>query len=213
MTTVQTLPANILTPGDVHELLGLSRGASLEFEEILDLDPLSDFETQELTNLQELYFSYLTDRTLNEGQVKFLFISPLLKLAGFLSGDIKITLEENIATINIEVEDEGLTIKGRMDLLAIKRSQNTSFWILVVETKVGSGATRLATPQLLTYAYKAIGSQDHVWALASNGEDFQFFSVQQGHPPTYHYLPKLWLLDRKSSQILLQVLKAIRAAI
>jgi hypothetical protein len=213
MTAVQTLSATILTLGDVHELLGLRRGASLEFEDKLDLDPLSDTETQELTNLRELYFSYQADRTLNEGQVKFLFLSPLLNLAGFLSGDIKITLEENITDINIEIEEDGVSIKGRMDLLAVKRNQNVSFWILVVETKSGFGATRLATAQLLTYAYKGIADQDYVWGLATNGEDYQFYVIKQGSPPVYQQLPPLKLTHPKSSHTLLQVLKAIRTSI
>ncbi len=213
MTTIQTLPANNLTMADVHQLLGLCRGDSLEFEDTLDLEALSGTEIQELTSLQELYFSYQADRTLNEGQVKFLFISPLLKLAGFLSGDIKITLEENIADINIEVDDEGVAIKGRMDLLAVRRNQDTSFWILVVETKSGFGATRLATAQLLAYAYKGIEDQDYVWGLATNGEDYQFYLIKQSSPPIYQQLPPLKLTHPKSSQTLLQVLKSIRSAI
>ncbi len=213
MTAVQTQPATILTLGDVHELLGLRRGSSLEFEDTLELEPLSDTEIQDLTHLQELYFSYQDDRTLNEGQVKFLFISPLLKLAGFFSGDIKINLEENIADITIEVDDEEVAIKGRMDLLAVKRNQNMSFWILVVETKSGFGATRLATAQLLTYAYKGIEDQDYVWGLATNGEDYQFYMIKQGDPPVYQQLPPLKLTHPKSSHTLLQVLKAIRISI
>ncbi|MEN9226593.1 MAG: hypothetical protein Q6L60_13800 [Thermostichus sp. HHBFW_bins_43] len=213
MTAVQTRPANTLTLREVHELLGLRRGDSLEFEEKLDLPSLTEQEIAELTQLQDLYFSYLAEGTLNEGQVKFLFVSPLLKLAGFFSEEIYIDLEENIEEINIRQDDENLLITGRMDLLVLQREQKKSFWILVIETKAGIGSTRLATAQLLTYAYRGIESQDHVWGLATNGEDYQFFFLQRGSPPTYHYLPKLWLLDRKSIHRLLQVLKSIRATL
>ncbi|MFS8781050.1 restriction endonuclease subunit R [Synechococcus sp. R55.6] len=210
MTAVQTRPANTLTLREVHELLGLCRGDSLEFEEKLDLPPLTEREIEELTQLQELYFSYLADDTLNEGQVKFLFVSPLLKLAGFLSSDIKINLEENIADIIVEEEEGQVAIKGRVDLLAIRRGARESFWILVIETKGGTVATSLAIAQLLTYAYKGIKNQEFVWGLATNGEDYQFILLQQGSPITYHYLPKLGLLDSKSIHRLLQVLKSIR---
>jgi len=169
MTAVQTRPANTLTLREVHELLGLCRGDSLEFEEKLDLPPLTEREIEELTQLQELYFSYLADDTLNEGQVKFLFVSPLLKLAGFLSSDIKINLEENIADIIVEEEEGQVAIKGRVDLLAIRRGARESFWILVIETKGGTVATSLAIAQLLTYAYKGIKNQEFVWGLATNG--------------------------------------------
>ncbi|MEN9232400.1 MAG: hypothetical protein Q6L68_15995 [Thermostichus sp. DG02_5_bins_236] len=213
MTAVQNRPANTLTLREVHELLDLRRGDSLEFEEKLDLPPLTEQEIEELTQLQELYFSYLADDTLNEGQVKFLFVSPLLKLAGFLSSDIKINLEENIADIHVEAEESQVAIKGRMDLLAIRRGTRAPFWILVVETKGGTGATSLGMAQLLTYAYKGIENQESVWGLATNGEDYQFVFLQRGSPNTYHYLPKLGLLDRRAIHRLLQVLKSIRATL
>ncbi|MEN9223432.1 MAG: hypothetical protein Q6M04_13445 [Thermostichus sp. BF3_bins_97] len=213
MTAVQTRPANTLTLREVHELLGLRRGDSLEFEEKLDLPSLTEQEIAELTQLRELYFSYLAEGTLNEGQVKFLFVSPLLKLAGFLSVDIKIYLEENIAEINIEEEENQITIRGRMDLLAVKRGNRKPFWILVIEAKGGTGSTNLGIAQLLTYAYKGLETQKSVWGLATNGDDYQFFLINQGSPPDYQQMPPLKLTYPKSSGTLLQVLKAIRATL
>ncbi len=47
MTAVQTRPANTLTLREVHDLLGLCRGDSLEFEEKLDLSPLTEREIED----------------------------------------------------------------------------------------------------------------------------------------------------------------------
>ena len=53
---------------------------------------------------------------------------------------IKITLEENIADIN--VKDENKIIKGRMDVLAVTKTeaniQITPLWVVLIETKNSS---------------------------------------------------------------------------
>jgi HSP20 family molecular chaperone IbpA len=45
-------------------------------------------------------------------------------LAGFYQSTIKVTLEENIAGISIE--DEDTIIKGRMDILAVNKTEGKS---------------------------------------------------------------------------------------
>ncbi|MGH2414524.1 MAG: hypothetical protein ACRDEA_12735 [Microcystaceae cyanobacterium] len=134
-----------------------------------------------------------------------------MKLAGFYHPSIKITLEENIA--DISVEDEDTIIKGRMDILAVNKTQGrtvlTPFWILVIESKNSSFNATEGLPQLLTYGYTSLEQQTSVWGLTTNGMDYQFVYIQQGNPPTYQVLPKLDITRPESSSELLQVLKAI----
>ncbi|WP_256875158.1 hypothetical protein [Nostoc sp. C052] len=85
----------------------------------------------------------------------------------FYQSSIKITLEENIADISIE--DEDTNIKGRMDILAVSKTQKrivtTPFWILVIESKNSSFNALERLSQLLTYAYKSLENQTSVWGV------------------------------------------------
>lgn len=134
-----------------------------------------------------------------------------MKLAGFYQPSIKITLEENIA--DISVEDEDTNIKGRMDILAVNKTQGkkvtTLFWILVIESKNSSFNALEGLPQLLTYVYKSLENQTSVWGVTTNGMDYQFVYIQQANPPIYQLLPKLDITRSESSIELLQVFKSI----
>ncbi len=159
-----------------------------------------------------MFHDYYAEGKISEGQVKFLFISPLLWLSGFYQSNIKISLEENIS--DIFIEDEDTVIKGRMDILAVSKNKNhkldnTYFWILVIEAKNASINALEGLPQLLAYAYKSLEQQQFVWGLTTNGVDYRFVYLQQGNPVTYQLLPQLNLLDSEPSLQLLQVLKAI----
>ena len=210
MTT--TLDASNLRLEDVQRLLKFEEQLNDSITSLLSLNSLTEFEQQELSEIRNLFRSYYAGGKISEGQIKFLFLAPLMKLAGFYQPSIKITLEENIAGISIV--DEDTNIKGRMDLLAVNKTQGktvtTPFWILVLETKNSSANASEGLPQLLTYAYPSLDQQTSVWGLTTNGMDYQFVYIQQGNPPIYQLLPKLDITRPESSIELLQVLKAIR---
>jgi hypothetical protein len=209
MTT--TLDASNLRLADVQQLLKIEEQLNDSFTSLLTLEELTEFEQQQLLQIRNLFHSYYAAGKISEGQIKFLFIAPLMQLAGFYQPSIKITLEENIAEISIE--DEQTNIKGRMDILAVNKTQGkivtTPFWILVLETKNSSVNASEGLPQLLTYAYTSLDTQPSVWGLTTNGMDYQFVYMQQGNPPKYHLLPKLDITRPESSTKLLQVLKTI----
>lgn len=143
--------------------------------------------------------------------MKALTTFPLLRLAGFYQPPLKISLEQYIA--DTIIEDEDTTITGRLDILAVNKTQpittNASFWVLVIESKNSSVAPSAGLPQLLTYACKSLEHQASVWGLATNGELYQFVSMRQGNPPTYQLMPIISLMDAQPSIQLLQVFKAI----
>jgi hypothetical protein len=209
MTT--TLDSKNLFLKDVHRLLKIERRPNNSFTSLLSLESLSEVEQQELEEICNNFDTYYAEAKISEGQVKFLFLSPLMWLAGFYQSTIKITLEENIAEISIE--DEDTIIKGRMDILAVNKTEakttTTPFWILVVEAKNSSVEALEGLPQLLTYAYQSLEHQEAVWGLTTNGLRYQFVYLQQGNPPTYQLLPELNLIDSDRTIHLLQVLKAI----
>ncbi|WP_373527026.1 restriction endonuclease subunit R [Nostoc sp.] len=209
MTT--TLDARNLSLEDVQRLLKFEEQLNGSITSLLCLESLTDFEQQELSQIRNLFRSYYAADKISEGQIKFLFIAPLMNLAGFYNSSIKITLEENIA--DISVEDEDTNIKGRMDILAVNKTQEkkvtTPFWILVLEAKNSSFNASEGLPQLLTYAYKSLENQTSVWGVTTNGMDYQFVYMQQGNPPIYQLLPKLDITRSESSIELLQVFKSI----
>ncbi|BAZ14956.1 hypothetical protein NIES4071_68260 [Calothrix sp. NIES-4071] len=207
-----TLDASNLTLNKVKALLKFQEQVNNSFRSLLTLEPLTESEQEELEEIRELFNSYYGDGKISEGQIRFLFLAPLLKLAGFYTPRIKILLEEKIA--DILIEDKDRLIKGRMDILALNRQieeeiEITPFWILVLETKNSSTNALEGLPQLLTYAYDAIKEQSSVWGLCTNGMDYQFVYIQQANLPVYQLLPKLDITRANSSVQLLQVLKAI----
>ncbi|MBW4561996.1 MAG: restriction endonuclease subunit R [Mojavia pulchra JT2-VF2] len=206
-----TLDTRNLRLRDVQDLLHFEEQLNDSITSLLSLETLTEFEQQELHIIRNIFRDYYSEGKISEGQIKFLFLAPLMKLAGFYQPSIKITLEENIA--DIYVEDEDTNIKGRMDILAVKKSQErtvtTPFWILVIESKNSSLNALEGLPQLLTYAYTSLENQTSVWGLTTNGMDYQFVYMQQGNPPIYQLFPKLDLTRSDSSVELLQVFKSI----
>lgn len=206
-----TLDARNLSLKDVHRLLKIERRLNNSFTSLLSLEHLKEIEQQDLDEIRNNFYEYYSEDKISEGEVKFLTIAPLMWLAGFYQPTIKITLEEKIAEIS--VEDEDTIIKGRMDILAVNKTEakttTTPFWILVIESKNSSVEALEGLPQLLTYAYKGLEHQESVWGLTTNGLRYQFVYLQQGNPPTYQLLPEVNLIDSERTIQLLQVLKAI----
>jgi len=203
-----TLQAKNLTLEDVQNLLGLKEQFDASFSDLLTLQPLTEFEQQELTQIRNDFRHYIASGKVSEGQVKFLVVAPLMRLAGFYKVPLAITLEEDIA--EIEITDEDISIKGRIDILTVKKSPaKATFWILVIEAKNSEIAALTGLPQLLTYACKSLDHQPMVWGLATNGVTYQFVYLSHGHTPIYRLLPDLSLFNSERSLQLLQVLKAV----
>ncbi|MFE1748661.1 restriction endonuclease subunit R [Coleofasciculus sp. H7-2] len=206
-----TLNARNLSLDDIHRLFGFHKQYNGSFTPLLSLEPLTEFEQQELVQIRNDFERYLTAGKVSEGQVKLLTVAPLLRLAGFYRYPIQITLEENIADINIT--DEDTIITGRFDILAVNKTPqttaNVSFWVLVIEAKNSQVEAFTGLPQLLTYAYKSLEHQTSVWGLTTNGLRYQWVYIQRGNPPTYLLMPELNLIDSERLIQLLQVLKAI----
>ncbi|TAG19890.1 MAG: restriction endonuclease subunit R [Oscillatoriales cyanobacterium] len=177
----QNLEASQLSLNDVRHLLKLEELEGEGFTDFFSLEPLTESEQQELLKLRNDFRRYLSAGKVSEELVKFLVLSPLMRLTGFFDIPIVLTMEDSIP---IEVEDKDTLIKGRLDILAVNQPDAeigaTPFWILVVEAKNSAIA-----------------------------ESYRFVRVTRGNPCTYQILPELNLIDRERSLLLAQVLKAI----
>lgn len=197
-----TLNASNLFLDDVHRLLHLEQQSNGSLTTLLFLEPLTEIEQQEILQIRNDFWRYLSAGKVYEGLVKFIALAPLMRLAGFYQYPIKIILEESIA--DIDIEDEDTKITGRMDILAVNKAMSIttgmSFWILVIETKNTLAGAFAGLPQLLTYAYKSLEHQESVWGLTTNGLNYQFVYLYQGNPPTYQLMPELNLIDSERRQ-------------
>ncbi|MEH2120306.1 restriction endonuclease subunit R [Nostoc sp.] len=204
-----TVEASSLSLNDVHRFLKLEKLSNASFTDFLSLEPLSEFEQQDLLRIRSDFERYLNAGKISEGLVKFLTIAPLMRLAGFYDVPIRLTMEDSIA---IAVEDEDRRITGRMDILAINSPQSNiapPFWVVVIETKNSAIEVGEGLPQLLTYAFKSLNQQPSVWGLVTNGLRYQFFHVRDNQQPTYQLMPLLNLNESPDAIELLQVFKAI----
>jgi hypothetical protein len=206
----QNLDASQLSLNHVRRLLKLERQPGGSFAEFLSVEPLTEFEQQQLLEISNDFCRYLEVGKVSEELVKFLSVAPLMRLTGFFKFPVVLTMEDSIP---IEVEDKDTLIKGRLDILAVNQPDaeiaTTQFWILVVEAKNSALDSWAGLPQLLTYAYKSLQQQPSVWGLTTNGRNYQFVHLTRGNPCNYQILPELSLTDRERLLLLGQVLKAI----
>jgi hypothetical protein len=97
-------------------------------------------------------------------------ISPLLDLAGFYQSPLRIETE---SSIEIKTEDEGLMIKGRIDVLVIKNR----LWLLVIESKRSDFSVTTAIPQALAYMIANPTVDQATFGMICNGSEFLFLKA------------------------------------
>ncbi|HBB32839.1 MAG TPA: restriction endonuclease subunit R [Cyanobacteria bacterium UBA8803] len=207
MTTLNT---ENLTLREVHLLLGLQKRPMGSFRLFLSLEPLTEFEQQELIQIADDFDNYLIAGKVSEGLVKALTTFPLMRLAGLYRLPLAMNLEEGIERVNIEDEETFAT--GRFDILSINQTASNGsnpFWLLVIESINSSVDLSAGLPHLLNYAFKSLAYQESVWGLVTNGLRYQFVYLRQGIPPTYQIMPDLNLFEPERARVLLQVMKAI----
>jgi len=206
----ENLEASKISLNDVLHLLKLEEQEAGTFTDYFSLEPLTELEHQELLKIRNDFWRYLAAGKISKELIKFLVLSPLMRLTGFFDIPIVLTMEDSIP---IQVEDEDTVIKGHLDILAVNQPDAavtaTRFWILVVEAKNSAIDPWAGLPQLLIYAFKSLQQQPSVWGLTTNGRNYQFVYLTRGNPCTYQILAELSLTDRERSIQLVQVLKAI----
>lgn len=210
-----TVEASSRSLNDVHRFLKLEELSTASFTEFLNLEPLTEFEQQDLLRIRNDFRRYLRLGKISEGLVKFLTLAPWMRLAGFYDVPIRLTMEDSIAmpaAVNNAVEDEDRRITGRMDILAINSPQSNiapPFLVVVIETKNSAIDVGEGLPQLLTYAFKSLNQQPSVWGLVTNGLRYQFVYLTHNQQPNYQLMSLLNLNESPDAIELLQVFKAI----
>jgi hypothetical protein len=207
-----TLRANEITLEEVEQLLDFTPLYDGQFSDFLTIQPLSPIELSKIQSIRTNFLTYIRRGKVSEGQARQISINPILELAGYHKAPIELRIEEDIE--RIDIKDKDTHIRGRLDIVAINRTVNTSatalLWVLIVESKNLSASEFNGIAQMLTYAHGSLAHQSAVWGLVTNGATYQFFHIRQGKTPTYQYLPSLRLLEHDRANQLIQVLAAIR---
>lgn len=177
---VQTLTVNTITLHDLIEKFGLQFTEDDQFfrEWQDDLPKITEAEKQRLDRVKASYSNLLEDPPLLENTVKMVVLSPLLDLAGFYLPPFRIRSEQSI---EISLEDEGILIKGQIDVLAICNQ----FWVVVIESKQSAFSLEAGRSQLLTYMLASPHPEQPVYGLVLNGSSFRFFKLLKGETSKY----------------------------
>ncbi|MDJ0729246.1 MAG: restriction endonuclease subunit R [Crocosphaera sp.] len=177
---IQTLPAKEITLHELREQFGLQFVEDEQFfrEWQDDLPEIAEAEKQRLDRVKASYSNLVEDPPLLENTVKMVVLSPLLDLAGFYLPPFRICSEKSII---ISLEDEGVIIKGQMDVLAVCHQ----FWVVVIESKQAAFSLEVGKAQLLTYMLANPHSDQPSYGLMLNGSNFRFLKLIKGERCQY----------------------------
>jgi hypothetical protein len=143
-----------------------------------DLPEITEGEKQRLDRVKASYSNLLADPPLLENTVKMVVLSPLLDLAGFYLPPFRIRSEKSI---EISLEEEGVTIKGQIDVLAVC----DQFWVVVIESKQAAFSLEVGRSQLLTYMLANPNPERAAYGLILNGSSFRFLKLVKGESLQY----------------------------
>jgi hypothetical protein len=176
----KTLPAKAITLHELTEKFGLHLVENEQFfrEWQDNLPAITEEEKQKLDRVKASYSNLLEDPPLLENTVKMVVLSPLLDLAGFYLPPFRIRSEKSI---EISLEDEGVTIKGQIDVLVVC----DQFWVVVIESKQAAFSLEVGRSQLLTYMLANPYPERPTYGLILNGSSFRFLKLVKGETLQY----------------------------
>lgn len=199
------IAANEITLRELKESFGLELTQDLNFfSEWLAADVLlSKLEREFLDRVKKNFVGLMEDPPMLENSVKMVVLAPLLDLAGFYQKPFRIETEPSV---EISTEDEGLVIRGQIDVLVLK----AHLWLLVIESKRSDFSVTRAIPQALAYMLGDPAIAQPTFGMITNGNEFLFLKAT--HQPTAQYgNSRLFSLVNPSNELyeVLQVLKQL----
>jgi hypothetical protein len=199
----RALPEKDVSLLQLQQNFGLTRSQSqpLFAAGTIALPTLTANEQASIQEIQ-LEFNHLSTQNILEPIVKMVVLAPLLRIAGFFLPPFTITAEQQIELLT---EDEGVLIRGLIDLLVL----NSSMWVVTIEAKRAEYSLKAALPQVLAYMLSSQTPQTSLYGLITNGSEFRFVQLTKQPTPTYA-LSDLLVIDRGTDlQQVAQLLKAI----
>lgn len=201
---VQTVAANTVTLRQLKQNFNLREAESSGFfPEWQVSDALSEGEQQTLDRVKANFTALMEDPPMLEDSVKMVVLAPLLDLAGFYHKPFRIETE---SSVDLSMEDEGLSIRGRIDVLVLKER----LWLLVIEAKQSDFAVTRAIPQALACMLGNPKVTQPTFGMVTNGNEFLFLKAVQ-QPVTEYANSKLFSLVNPRNELyaVLQTLKRL----
>jgi len=200
---VQTLQAKDINLTQLEENFGLVQSTDAQFfsEWQADLPALSVAEQRNLDEVKG-EFAYLSKQDVLEPIVKLVVLSPLLRMAGFFQSPFRITAEKQI---EIVTEDEGLLVRGLIDLLVFR----DQIWVVTIEAKRAEYSLKVALPQVLLYMLASPSRQTTQFGLVTNGSEFRFAKLIKQETPVYGLSDFFAIDNNQDLYVVAQVLKRL----
>jgi hypothetical protein len=176
----QILYAKNLTLGILREKFGVHRSSQLLTVPEDELPSLSDTEVQALERIRNHYLNLNQVGQASEETVKLVIGSRLLDLAGFYDAPYILETEKSI---ELEEEDEGIIVRGAIDILVIHQR----LWVLMIESKRLGFDVMVALPQALAHMLDAPNHEKPLFGLLTNGREFIFVQLIKIKQPQSEY--------------------------
>ncbi|WP_404784844.1 type I restriction endonuclease [Altericista sp. CCNU0014] len=202
---VQTIPATEVTLRALKQELGLHQSPNpIFFQEWSETHGvLSEAEQQLLDRVRANFMELMEDPPMLENSVKMVVLAPLLDLAGFYRKPFRVETE---TSTDIDMEDEGLVIRGRIDVLVLK----DRLWLLVIESKRSDFAVTRALPQALAYMLSNPELSQPTFGMITNGNEFLFLKATRQTTAEYAN-SRLFSLTNPNNELyeVLQILRRL----
>jgi predicted type IV restriction endonuclease len=202
---VQTIPATEATLRELKQAFGLQQTQNPTFfSEWMEANtPLSAAEQTLLDRVKANFVELMEDPPMLENSVKMVVLAPLLDLAGFYHKPFRIETE---TSVDVEMKDEDLVIRGRIDVLVLKNR----LWLLVIESKRSDFAVTRAIPQALAYMLGNPEMTQPTFGMVTNGNEFLFLKAVR-QPIAEYTNSRLFSLVNPNNELysVLQVLKRL----
>lgn len=177
---VQTISAKDIS---LHELRTIFKLELVEDDQFFrewqdDLPAITDSEQQKLDRIKASYLNLIEYPPMLENTVKMVVLAPLLDLADFFLSPFHVKSEKSI---EIAEEDEGVIIKGQMDILVVREQ----LWFMVIEAKKAAFSIEEGLPQILAYMMATPHPQKPVFGMICTGSSFIFIKLVLGEISQY----------------------------
>ncbi|MDY7008152.1 MAG: restriction endonuclease subunit R [Cyanobacteriota bacterium] len=143
-----------------------------------DLPEITDGEKELLNQVQSGYFNLLQNPPFLEDIVRMAIVDPILFIGKFFLYPYHIRSEKSI---NLELADKDVIIKGRIDTLVMKEQ----LWVMVIESKRAEFSIEAGLAQLLTYLLASPHSEHPNYGLIVTGGSFIFVKLVKTENPQY----------------------------
>ena len=200
-----TVAARKIKLYDLKAKFGLRKAQDEAFflEWSVGLPEVTETERSTLDRIKQNYL-YLLEYPVMESIVKMVVLSPLLDIVGFYEPPFRVDGETSIA---VSAEDEGETIRGSIDVLAIQGR----LWVTVIEAKNSEFSVAKAIPQALAYMLAAPNADKPVFGAVLNGSEFLFLKLVRDGAPQYATSDLFSLLNRGNDLYsVLSILKRLK---